>query len=498
MIRLSDIFKVTNLDSIQSEDSFHRTKIHAPLILAALPACTQFGTMLLTAVSSTLVIAIPRVLVIFVGIVGVCVSALMLLLMQSLHTRHTNKTSLIVVGLASVLAMISFLMVWYDPVGNAPFLLVGVIFSGIGIPFALLICVSAYSRFSRRDVFANSVASFFIVDCFYLVFQIVRQSLIPLMIVFFMLSAVCCLILFLRSDALRLEVMSISGGLRKDEEDPKIKSLILSVPCLGTMLYVFTTGVVNVGQVEIGSIWVSSIGSLVIVVSSLFLYLHYRKRFKDSYAMFLLLDIGLSGFAVAAIFIKLIQLELFSNTVFLYLMKTYFLILLVAFWIELVQFSSLNSTATMKCCGIVLLCESAAFGIGALCDVLSDNHGVILGLITALFLIIAVISFGYNLILLAQSKEPDEPCELAEVSDFDTQGNVEEISRIVSAEYSLTPRESEVLLELTYGHSSSYIAHVLYISDNTVRTHMKNIYKKLGVHSREELIEVMRLKQTEQ
>ena len=498
MIHLSDIFKATNLDSVQSEDSFHRTKIHVPLVLAGFPACAQLGTMLLVAAAQTLVSDIPRALAIFAVIVGVFVSALLLLLMRSVHIEHIYKTSLAVFGATNVLAMFSFLMMWLNPVMNAPFLLIGVVSSGAGMPFALLICVHVYSCFSRRDVFANSIASFFIVDCFYIAFQIVRQGLIPLMVILFALSAICCLALFLRADALCLEVANSNDGFQRDsEDDPKIKSLILSVPCLGTMLYVFTTGVVNVGQVEIGSIWVSSIGSFVVVVSSLFLYLHYRKRFKDSYAMFLLLDIGLSGFAVAAIFIKLIQLGLFSNTVFLYLMKTYFLILLVAFWIELVQFSSLNSTATIKCCVVVSLCESAAFGTGALCELLFDSHGVILGLVTALFLIIAVISFGYSLILLAQSKEPDEPCEPVEVSDLYTQGNVEEISRIVSKEYLLTPRESEVLLELTYGHSSSYIAHVLYISDNTVRTHMKNIYKKLGVHSREELIEVMRLKQVE-
>jgi DNA-binding CsgD family transcriptional regulator len=58
-----------------------------------------------------------------------------------------------------------------------------------------------------------------------------------------------------------------------------------------------------------------------------------------------------------------------------------------------------------------------------------------------------------------------------------------EIARI----YNLTPRESEVLGLLARGYTSTVIAHELVISENTVRTHMKSIYRKLGVSSRDEV-----------
>jgi ATP/maltotriose-dependent transcriptional regulator MalT len=53
----------------------------------------------------------------------------------------------------------------------------------------------------------------------------------------------------------------------------------------------------------------------------------------------------------------------------------------------------------------------------------------------------------------------------------------------------LTAREWEVLPLLRAGKKNSEIAQCLYISENTVKSLLKSIYKKLGVHSRKELAE---------
>lgn len=55
-------------------------------------------------------------------------------------------------------------------------------------------------------------------------------------------------------------------------------------------------------------------------------------------------------------------------------------------------------------------------------------------------------------------------------------------------EYGLTNRERELLDYLSRGYGSSFIAKNLFISDNTARTHIRNIYRKLGVSAREELL----------
>jgi DNA-binding NarL/FixJ family response regulator len=52
----------------------------------------------------------------------------------------------------------------------------------------------------------------------------------------------------------------------------------------------------------------------------------------------------------------------------------------------------------------------------------------------------------------------------------------------------LTPRETEVLAELCQGKSYKMIADSLSISEETVRRHLKSIYRKLEVHSKSEAV----------
>ena len=58
----------------------------------------------------------------------------------------------------------------------------------------------------------------------------------------------------------------------------------------------------------------------------------------------------------------------------------------------------------------------------------------------------------------------------------------------LSSACGLSPREREVLYYLGRGYNHGYVAEKLYISENTVRTHVRHIYAKLDVKSREELL----------
>jgi DNA-binding CsgD family transcriptional regulator len=56
----------------------------------------------------------------------------------------------------------------------------------------------------------------------------------------------------------------------------------------------------------------------------------------------------------------------------------------------------------------------------------------------------------------------------------------------------LSRRERDVALLVLDGHSAREIGKRLFISERTVETHMANIYDKLNVHSRRELVEHLR------
>ncbi|MED9928282.1 MAG: helix-turn-helix transcriptional regulator [Slackia isoflavoniconvertens] len=78
-------------------------------------------------------------------------------------------------------------------------------------------------------------------------------------------------------------------------------------------------------------------------------------------------------------------------------------------------------------------------------------------------------------------------------SEEDTVDSVEPTSiaarcESLSEEFALSPRESEILGFLARGHTASFIAKTLIISESTVYTHTRNIYQKMGIGSREELL----------
>ncbi len=57
--------------------------------------------------------------------------------------------------------------------------------------------------------------------------------------------------------------------------------------------------------------------------------------------------------------------------------------------------------------------------------------------------------------------------------------------------YGLSPREAEVLLLLGKGRTLDYIHNELGISMNTTKSHARNIYQKVGVHTRSELLDLI-------
>lgn len=58
-------------------------------------------------------------------------------------------------------------------------------------------------------------------------------------------------------------------------------------------------------------------------------------------------------------------------------------------------------------------------------------------------------------------------------------------------EYSLTPREREVFALLSRGRNAEHIGKQLFISIHTTKTHMSRIYRKMGVNSQQQLIDMV-------
>ncbi len=137
--------------------------------------------------------------------------------------------------------------------------------------------------------------------------------------------------------------------------------------------------------------------------------------------------------------------------------------------------SSFSSLACLAFCAKDLL-----FSLGRMLRAAVDvPTGCFICVVVLLAAVVAEIAV-YLLQTLKRSHERDEPASIPEA-----------LCASIGARHQLTPREGEVLLALLQGRSYTNIGHRLFISKSTVKTHANHIYAKLGVGSRDELIDLL-------
>ena len=81
---------------------------------------------------------------------------------------------------------------------------------------------------------------------------------------------------------------------------------------------------------------------------------------------------------------------------------------------------------------------------------------------------------GYADSQLADPEVPQEP-------------DIEALCAKAARTYDLTRREEDVLRLLVEGGTAPQIAEELVVSPNTVKTHVRNLYRKLGINRRADL-----------
>jgi DNA-binding NarL/FixJ family response regulator len=81
---------------------------------------------------------------------------------------------------------------------------------------------------------------------------------------------------------------------------------------------------------------------------------------------------------------------------------------------------------------------------------------------------------GWGMIRPATDGEPEDGLKVA--------------CALVADGFELTPRELEVFELLAQGQNRTHISEKLFLSRETVKTHTRNIYRKMSLHSQEELV----------
>ena len=152
----------------------------------------------------------------------------------------------------------------------------------------------------------------------------------------------------------------------------------------------------------------------------------------------------------------------------------------------------------------VLACGNTAGSIGTflgadlghLCNALEDAAPGTATLVTdalvlALFAYVLVGLRGFSFAETIRGIEPAAPLPSPETRPQSRDELLSAACDALAAECGLTEREREVFGMLARGHNGYHIRDALTLSYNTVKTHVKRIYRKLDVHSQQELIDLV-------
>lgn len=207
----------------------------------------------------------------------------------------------------------------------------------------------------------------------------------------------------------------------------------------------------------------------------------------ESRVFFVLFRLGLPALVCIALSMKVVPVELISDGAYLQTIRVVFGLSLVGAWAIAAQ-SCVSAGPRGTVVGACLVGVCAAAGLLGLALVLVNQTVLktVMGLVTACFCLYACMALGKVLIDYHRPVDIDgtpEPDEGATGGRPD----IDDRCDALAGQFTLSRRERDVLGELARGHSSGHIATTFCISPNTARTHMRNIYKKLGVSSREEL-----------
>lgn len=140
-------------------------------------------------------------------------------------------------------------------------------------------------------------------------------------------------------------------------------------------------------------------------------------------------------------------------------------------------------------------CCVAAIAVLLVASELGDLAGNIIGSMSALeksgsdeFVLVGL--FASLCLITSLFTKPAGPARAEAPIPTTTPGDdTETVCDAIARAYSLAPRQRDVLVHLAAGRTVARISQALTMSENTVASYVKQIYARLGVHSKQELID---------
>lgn len=222
-------------------------------------------------------------------------------------------------------------------------------------------------------------------------------------------------------------------------------------------------------------------GALVYLGAAIFAFVAFR-RFKLSFLYGVALPcmcaalLGAMSVSLLPSWLVLLLAGVGFHSLYLF---TYLMLFTIAFryGVSTIWLVGLTTVPRVLAKGIVGVLATMP---GLLSEGASDNVAAVL--LIALVVASILLAFGqeYGSTWGVVGEEDDGNCQSHQVS-------MQDLCRDLSRLYGLTRREEDILVMLAENQAVAEIGERLVLSKGTVRNHVQHIYRKFGVHSREEL-----------
>lgn len=281
---------------------------------------------------------------------------------------------------------------------------------------------------------------------------------------------------------------------------PRKRSTLLSLlevaglPMGGLVACSFCFALLREGLTESFTVYLSSV---LIVVAILLVFAFFIRRALNLHGLYMTLLPVLSVLVLAvAGFTE--QINMSSDV----LMVFVFVLYLAAAIITLATLSAVAhagefSSDLLFGTALFLFGASSALGQGSAELISEDSVNLVVIIVTMIYALVSLFTFfirwfkeqgsqaWHRLDAADETLQNDANAEQAQLSPCE----------LLAEAHQLTTRELEILVLLADGHRGPYISETLFISQNTVRTHIHNIYRKLDVSSREDILRITHPKQ---
>ena len=240
---------------------------------------------------------------------------------------------------------------------------------------------------------------------------------------------------------------------------------------------------------ESGGVPVAVFAMIVPVAITALLFVFWRRFSADLLTQIAVVIVVCGFFLVGS---SSVPLRSVSNV----LLSTGEALFYIVMWIVLVSVGSRNAFGSLAVigwgAGVGAFGTLAGAGLGMWSNRLLERSPDMLalasGAIMALFVGYALIGLrNFSFEEAIQGVTPVAPDAKAEGPEEQFQARCGEVAQA----YGLTKREAEIFAMLARGRNREYIQETLVLSRSTVKTHVRHIYEKLGIHSHQELIDLV-------